>query len=160
MVEKRHFAGISRRVQDSDGQALQHFMSMSPWSGPAVFGQIQVDICEEEQLAHGSFLILDESADEKAGMRSAGASRQYNGRLGKIDECQVAVILGYANWHTEPWTTWAIVDSELFLPETWFHIRLRRATASRWCARGSSVPDEAGPGSGDDPSGETTRPAF
>ena len=71
-------------------------------------------------MAHGSLLILDESADEKAGILSAGSLRQYNGRLGKVDECQVSVVLGYANWHLQPWPTWAIVDSDLFLAEEWF----------------------------------------
>jgi SRSO17 transposase len=53
-------------------------------------------------------------------VQSAGAARQYNGRFGKVDICQVAVVLGYANWHSGPWPTWALVDSELFLPEAWF----------------------------------------
>ena len=43
-------------------------------------------------------LILDEYADEKAGGKSAGTYRQYNGRMGKVDLCQVAVMLGYVNW--------------------------------------------------------------
>ena len=42
-------------------------------------------------------LLLDESADEKSGDVSAGAGRQHNGRMGKIDEAQVGVYLAYAN---------------------------------------------------------------
>ena len=33
----RNFANIERRLSGGDGQRLQHFMSNSPWSGPAVF---------------------------------------------------------------------------------------------------------------------------
>ncbi len=65
-------------------------------------------------------MILDEYADEKAGGQSAGTLRQYNGRIGKVDECQVAVTLGYANWKVQPWPLWAMVDAEIFLPEAWF----------------------------------------
>ena len=68
-------------------------------------------------MAQGSTLILDESADEKAGTHNAGASRQYNGRMGKVDVCRVDTCLTYAN------TTvglWAMVDGELFLPQEWF----------------------------------------
>jgi len=120
MERDRHFAGISRNVQGQDGQSLQHFMSESPWTGQAVFRKIQEEICGIEALAHGSYLILDESADEKAGAESAGTSRQYNGHLGKVDLCQVAVVLGYVNWQSGPWMSWALVDSELFLPKEWF----------------------------------------
>lgn len=120
MERDRHFAGISRKVQGKDGQALQHFMSVSPWAGRAVFSQIQEELCATPALAQGSYLVLDESADEKAGAESAGTSRQYNGHLGKVDLCQVAVVLGYVNWHSGPWTNWALVDGELFLPKEWF----------------------------------------
>jgi SRSO17 transposase len=117
MDTKRNFANVERRVAGGDGQALQHFMSQSPWSGQAVFDQIKVDVRETPGLAHGSWLILDESADEKAGEHSAGAGRQHNGRLGKIGVCQVATCLTYAN---PAQGVWALIDGELFLPEAWF----------------------------------------
>jgi len=120
MDKDRTYAGIARTLENSDGQSIQHFMSNSPWSGQEVFERIQADICATLPLAQGSLLILDESADEKADIQSAGAGRQYNGRLGKVDTCQVSVVLGYANWHSGPWTTWTLVDSALFLPEEWF----------------------------------------
>jgi SRSO17 transposase len=117
MDAKRNFANVERRIAGGDGQALQHFMSKSPWSGPAVFAQIQADIRETPELVQGGWLILDESADEKAGEHSAGAGRQHNGRLGKIGVCQVATCLTYA--HPEM-GVWALIDGELFLPEAWF----------------------------------------
>src|SRR5215470_14597730 len=89
MDTARNFANMDRTLHGGDGQALQHFMSNSPWSGPAVFDQIQTEIKATPALAHGSTVILDESADEKAGTHNAGASRQYNGRLGKVDVCRV-----------------------------------------------------------------------
>jgi SRSO17 transposase len=41
-------------------------------------------------------LLLDESADEKAGAYSVGAGRQYNGRRGKVEMSQVGVFLSVA----------------------------------------------------------------
>lgn len=120
METGRNFASIARTLEGQDGQSMQHFMSNSPWSGQAVYERIQEDIYATPQLGRGSFLILDESADEKDGLGSAGSGRQYNGRLGKVDTCQVAVVLGYANWQSSAWPTWAMVDSELFLPAAWF----------------------------------------
>ena len=115
MDGERNFANMARPMTGDDGQALQHFMSTSPWSGPAVFDQIQAEIKATPALAQGSTLILDESADEKAGTHNAGASRQYNGRLGKVDVCRVDTCLTYANGGL-----WTMVDGELFLPEEWF----------------------------------------
>ena len=84
---------MDRTLHGGDGQALQHFMSNSPWSGPAVFDQMQAEIKATPALAHGSTLMLDASADEKAGTHHAGASRPYNGRLGKVDVCRVDTCL-------------------------------------------------------------------
>ena len=115
MDNERNLANMARNLTGDDGQALQHFMSNSPWAGQAVFGQIHAEIKATAALAQGSTLILDESADEKAGTHNAGASRQYNGRMGKVDVCRVDTCLTYANGGL-----WAMVDGELFLPAEWF----------------------------------------
>src|SRR4029453_16203307 len=83
MDNERHFAHMARNLTGDDGQALQHLMSNSPWAGQAIFGQMQAEIKATAVLAQGSRLMLDASADEKAGTHNAGASRQYNGRIGK-----------------------------------------------------------------------------
>jgi len=75
--------------------------------------QIQEAVAQRGELS-GGMLILDESADAKSGEMSAGASRQHNGRLGKVDQCQVGVFLAYAKD-----TVWTWVDGDLFLPEKW-----------------------------------------
>jgi SRSO17 transposase len=122
---KRNYANIARRVvsHDNDGQDLQQFMSDSPWRADRVFAQIQHDITAQPVL-HGGILSLDESADAKAGVHSAGAARQYNGRLGKTDVCQVGVALSYSNE-----AFWALVDADLYFPKHWFdddHAKLRK----------------------------------
>jgi len=117
LEDARNYANIDRRLKGGDGQGLQQFMTDSPWRNQAVFEQIRADIRAQPLLLHGGILILDESADEKAGIHSAGAARQHNGRLGKVDVCQVATCLVYAHPATGVWT---MVDGELFLPEAWF----------------------------------------
>jgi SRSO17 transposase len=93
---------------------MQHFMSNSPWSGRALIEHVQQAIVERPEL-QGGMLILDESADEKSGESSAGTGRQHNGRMGKVDECQVGVYLAYTK--NQHWTLW---DGCLFIPEKWF----------------------------------------
>jgi len=114
MDNARNFANRARNMTGDDGQALQHFMANSPWSGPAVCGQMQAESKATLALAQGSTLMLEERADEKAGTHNAGAARQYNGRLGKVDVCRVDTCLTYANGGL-----WALVDGELFVPEEW-----------------------------------------
>jgi SRSO17 transposase len=116
MDTKRNFAQIAQQINGEDGQALQHFMSNSSWDASAVFSQIHTELKAQPELAHGSLLVLDESADEKGSSDSAGAARQHNGRMGKTDSCQVGVYLGYANPAQALWT---LVAGELFLPEAW-----------------------------------------
>jgi SRSO17 transposase len=113
MKGSRNMAEIAREAEIAE-QNMQHFMSHSPWSGMALIEQVQEAITERPEL-QGGMLILDESADEKSGDRSAGAGRQHNGRMGKVDEAQVGVYLAYAK--NQHWTLW---DGCLFLPEKWF----------------------------------------
>jgi SRSO17 transposase len=108
MERARNFTNIERRLRGGDGQCLQHFISYSPWSGSAVFEQIRREIISTPELAEGGTLILDESA---------GVSRQYNGRMGKVDFCRVDTCLIYANLRRRLWT---MVDGELFIAQRWF----------------------------------------
>ncbi|RJS75739.1 hypothetical protein CW713_11825 [Methanophagales archaeon] len=61
------------------------------------------------QLEQSGVLILDESADARAGEKSAGSGRQYNGRLGNVDMSQVGTFLAYA--YGSVWT-WGIVSAQ------------------------------------------------
>ena len=114
MEKGRNFAniGFSTGVPE---QNMQHFMSNSPWSAWAVIQQVQAEIAATLGLEQGGVLILDESANAKEGEKSAGAGRQYNGRLGKVDMSQVGTFLAYANG-----SVWTWVDGELYLPKHWF----------------------------------------
>ncbi len=114
MESQRNYANIGRQT-DVPIQNMHHFMSNSPWSGALLISKVQEEVGRQEEFQRGSMLLLDESADDKSGRYSVGASRQHNGRRGKVDNCQVGVYLSYAN---NGYHTW--VDGEVFIPETWF----------------------------------------
>jgi SRSO17 transposase len=61
----------------------------------------------------------------KKGSKSAGVARQYSGTAGRIENCQIGVFLGYASRHGH-----ALIDRELYLPQTWAEDRGRRIAAS------------------------------
>jgi SRSO17 transposase len=125
MPKERNYANIARRVigPDNDGQALQQFMSDSPWAAQRVFAQIQREIADTPEL-RGGVLSVDESGDRRSGEFSAGSGRQYIGRDGKVDVGQVGVALSYSVCDF-----WTMVDAELYFPENWFdadHAELRK----------------------------------
>lgn len=113
METKRNIANIGRTVE-VPGQNLQHFISNSPWPASDLITAVQNEI-----KAHPAFqkaiLVLDESAEEKGGDESAGAGRQHNGRLGKIEMSQVGVFLSLVTPQVNTW-----IDGELYIPARWF----------------------------------------
>jgi SRSO17 transposase len=117
MEDARNFANIERRLHGGDGQALQQFVSDSPWRKQAVCDQLQDEISAHPALQHGGLLVLDESSDETAGEESAGAGRQHNGRLGKVELSVTTVGLAYVHPASG---TWVLIDGELFLQQAWF----------------------------------------
>ena len=92
METNRNFTEISRETGKSS-QNMQHFMSNSPWQVQPVYQQVIDAIKQISSLQTGGVLILDDRYDEKAGDKSAGAGRQYNGRFGKVDMSFVQSIL-------------------------------------------------------------------
>ena len=69
-------------------------------------------------------LVFDPSAFPKKGTESVGVQRQWCGRLGKIDNCQVGLYLGYVSRREH-----ALVDFRLYLPKEWAQDRQRRKKA-------------------------------
>ena len=77
-------------VSEVDHQAMQHMLTSSAidWNG------LGEQIARETDALLGgleAILIIDESGFAKKGEASAGVARQWNGRLGKVDNCQVGV---------------------------------------------------------------------
>jgi SRSO17 transposase len=74
-------------------------------------------------------LIVDDTRFLKKGVRSVGVQRQYSGTAGRTENSQVGVFLAYAGRGGH-----ALIDRELYLPESW--------TADRDRCRAAGVPDE------------------
>ena len=64
----------------------------------AVQNEIKAHACFQKAI-----LVLDESAEEKGGAESAGAGRQHNGRLGKVEMSQVGVFLSLVTPQVNTW---------------------------------------------------------
>jgi SRSO17 transposase len=114
ITKKRTIAEISRTA-GVPYQNMHHYISDSPWSGPKVIKQVRTEIAWHPHFESGSVLVGDESADARRGDILVGGGRQYNGRLGKVDLCQVGVFLSLVKEGKHNW-----IDGELFLPKAWF----------------------------------------
>lgn len=108
-------------VPDSDHQSLQHFASNSPWEDEPILDDVCQTVSERiGDTEHGS-IHIDESGLPKQGRDSVGVARQYCGRLGKVDNCQMGVYLGYtANNYR------MLLDKRLYLPQEWISDKGRR----------------------------------
>ncbi len=113
-AEKRNMERIAEVVPDTDDQALQHFLSYSPWSHREVMDHVAIDVNKRLGGSPNTCLILDESAFPKKGRASAGVARQWCGRLGKVENCQVGVFAALASEGEV-----ALTDARLYLPEAW-----------------------------------------
>jgi SRSO17 transposase len=78
-----------------------------------------------ERLFEPDGMITGDGCDfPKKGKNSVGVQRQYCGRLGKTDNCQASVMVGYAGAKG-----YGLLDYELYMPEAWFddaHAKLRK----------------------------------
>jgi SRSO17 transposase len=90
---------------------LQHFVGAGQWDDGAVLAELRRHVGEE--LAHPeAVLVLDNHGVAKQGDDSCGVARQWCGRLGKVDNCQVGYFLAYATARGR-----ALVDARLYLPQ-------------------------------------------
>jgi SRSO17 transposase len=110
-------------LHDREREPLQQFIGQSPWDHRPWFAELARQVGQELGEA-GGVLVLDPSAFPKKGPESVGVQRQWCGRLGKIDNCQVGVYLAYVGGAEH-----ALVDVRLYLPREWARDRKRRRKA-------------------------------
>jgi SRSO17 transposase len=114
--------------QDVPVRTLQEFLGAHRWDHGRLRDRLQQLIARDHADPH-SVGTLDDCGCPKKGDKTPGVQRQYCGATGKVDNCVVTVHLGYAagDFH-------CLLDSELYLPESW--------DADRRRCRAAGIPDE------------------
>lgn len=104
---------------DMPPRTLQQFLSLLAWDHALMKTELQQLVATDFVSPH-SIGIIDETASPKKGEKTPGVQRQWCGATGKKDNCTVTVHLAYAadDFH-------CLLDSELFLPESWSNDRPR-----------------------------------
>jgi SRSO17 transposase len=118
-LERKTAEPIARQAR-RHRKPVQHFVGAGKWDDAAVVAELRQHVSEELGAPDG-VLILDGSAFPKKGTDSCGVARQWCGRLGKLDNCQVGVFVGYASRRGQ-----ALIDCRLYLPAEWAEDTARR----------------------------------
>ena len=92
----------------------QNFLSRYLWDDALMLERHQGLLAEAIGEEDG-MLNVDSSEIAKKGKESVGVSRQYCGSLGKVENCQSGVFVGYTSR-----IGYGLVDRGLFVPEVWF----------------------------------------
>src|SRR5215475_9222769 len=100
-------------LHDHDRQGLQKFVGQSPWDHRPLLAELARQV-GAELGEPDAVLAFDPSAVAKKGDRSVGVQRQWCGRLGKLENCQVGVYLAYVSRRGH-----VLVDTRLYLPREW-----------------------------------------
>jgi SRSO17 transposase len=110
-------------LHDRERQGLQKFIGQADWDHQPLLTELARQVGTELGEADG-VLVFDPSAFPKKGTESVGVKRQWCGRLGKVDNCQVGIYLGYVSRREH-----ALVDVRLYLPKEWANRQRRRQKA-------------------------------
>jgi SRSO17 transposase len=110
-------------LHDRDRQGLQKFVGQSGWDHRPLLAELARQV-GAELGEPDAVLAFDPSAFAKKGDRSVGVQRQWCGRLGKLENCQVGVYLAYVSRRDH-----ALVDTRLYLPREWTRKKKRMSKA-------------------------------
>lgn len=127
VVLQGKLSGLERKTSEpiayqagQQRKPVQHFVGAGAWNDESVMTELRRHVAEEVGDAD-AVLVLDPSAFPKSGYDSCGVQRQWCGRLGKIENCQIGVFLGYVSAKGQ-----ALVDRQLYLPESWAEDQQKR----------------------------------
>ena len=116
-IERKNVEAIALRYLGADPnevRSLQKLMTDYRWYDNVMLRKIQAraaDLLFEKE----GMITVDSSEFPKKGNESVGVARQYCGTLGKVENCQSGVFLGYTS--SKGYT---LLDKQLYIPEVWF----------------------------------------
>ena len=127
--ERKNSWTIAEFAGDVTPDGMQRLLNFYSWSADDVRDDLRGYVTAAIGDPAG-VLICDETGFLKKGTTSAGVQRQYSGTAGRVENCQLGVFLSYA----VPGGGWALIDRELYLPQSW--------TSDRDRCRQAGISDE------------------
>lgn len=115
---------MEEALPGTNEQALHYLINDADWDYQDVLSDVAKHANSTLGGSSRSCLLIDETYFAKKGTHSAGVARQWNGRLGKTDNCQVGVFSALCrDNYSVP------IDTRLYLPQSWIDspARLKKA---------------------------------
>ncbi|HIH62775.1 MAG TPA: IS701 family transposase [Nanoarchaeota archaeon] len=115
-LERKSIEPIALRyLGPSSVRGLQNFMKNALWDDEKMLDIYQKRL--SSTVSDPEAMITVDGCDiPKKGKKSAGVARQYCGSLGKVENCQAGVFVGYSN----PKGYYGLINCQLYMPEKWF----------------------------------------
>ena len=110
-------------LYDQQRQGIQKFIGHVPWDHQPLLRTLAQQVGRDLGEPDG-VIVFDPSSFPKKGDKSVGVGRQWCGRLGKVENCQVGVFMAYVSRKDH-----ALVNLRLDLPEDWCRTAARRKEA-------------------------------
>src|SRR5215213_2546092 len=117
--KRKSIQPMAERLPDGNEQALQQFVSQSPWDWRPVRQRLAQQMTA---VLDADAWVVDDTGFPKYGTASVGVARQYSGTLGKVANCQVGVSIHAATDQAS-----CPIDWRLFLSQSWDADAERRA---------------------------------
>jgi SRSO17 transposase len=119
-VERKNGWQLAEHAGERTPTGMQRLLSGTRWDADAVRDDLRTYVVEHVGDP-AAMLIIDETGFLKKGAKSVGVKRQYSGTAGRIENCQVGVVLAYAGPAGR-----TFLDRELYLPQEWADDLARR----------------------------------
>jgi len=127
-LERKNGWTLAEHAGEVAPDGMQRLLRRADWDIDGVRDDVR-DHVVARLGESGGVLVVDDTGFVKKGTRSAGVQRQYSGTAGRIENCQIGVFLAYASAGGH-----ALIDRELYLPESWTDDRAR--------CRAAGIPDD------------------
>jgi SRSO17 transposase len=112
-VTRKNGWQLAEHAGERTPDGMQRLLATADWDPELVRDDLRAYVVEHLGDP-GAVLVVDETGFLKKGTTSVGVQRQYSGTAGKVDNCQLGVFLAYASSKGR-----AMIDRELYLPESW-----------------------------------------
>lgn len=112
-AERKNGWQLAEEAGEETPYGMQQFLFRGGWSADDLCRVARSYVAETLGDAEG-ILVIDETGFLKKGTHSVGVQRQYSGTAGRVENCQIAVLLGYATPAGR-----ALLDRALYLPKSW-----------------------------------------
>ena len=115
-IERKSIEPVALKYLGCKGvRPLQQFISRSPWHDKTMESKYNNHLSNRINDPESGMFTIDESDFLKKGKHSAGVARQYCGVVGKVENCQAGIFIGYASEKG-----YGLINSQLYVPKKWF----------------------------------------